>query len=188
MFKPSEKKQIRKALGGDQRAWLWLVQRYEKLVYHYGLRMLPSQADALDLLQDTFTSVFKSLANWREEEHFKAWLMTIAHHRCVEFYRRRKLEEQWQVESHDEVDEGDWSHPERFYTQGENVRRLLQAMQLLSIEQKAVVDAKFFQHLTLPQIAEQQRISVNTVKSRLYVSVDKLKQYLEEAHESSKSA
>lgn len=188
MFKPSEKKQIKKALNGDQRAWLWLVQRYEKLVYHYGVRMLPSQADAMDLLQDTFASVFKSLGGWREDEHFKAWLMTIAHRRCVEFYRRRKLEQQWQLGSHDEIDEGEWAHPERFYAQQQNVQRLLGAMQRLSVEQKAVVDAKFFQHLTLPQIAKQQGISVNTVKSRLYVSVDKLKQYMEETHESSVSA
>ena len=49
----------------------------------------------------------------------------------------------------------------------------------LPINQKLVVELKFFQHCTFDDIAKQLGISVNTVKSRLYSGLDKLKDHLE---------
>ena len=75
VFTKSDKKLVSQALKGNQTAWVELVKRYEKLVYHYGIRMLPSPDDAFDLLQDTFSSVFRSLSDWNQDDKFKPWLM-----------------------------------------------------------------------------------------------------------------
>ena len=53
------------------------------------------------------------------------------------------------------------------------------AMQLLPVNQKLVVELKFFQHCTFEDIAMQLGISDNTAKSRLYSALDKLKGHLE---------
>src|SRR5690554_1247319 len=89
---PSDERLVKLALTNNKRAWLQLVKRYEGLLYNYGLRMLGNSDDALDLMQDVYLSVFRSLSSWRQESSFKTWLMTIAHRRCVEQYRKRRDE------------------------------------------------------------------------------------------------
>ncbi|MAD54103.1 RNA polymerase sigma factor [Idiomarina sp. UBA3162] len=179
MFTKSDKKLVSQALKGNQTAWVELVKRYEKLVYHYGIRMLPSPDDAFDLLQDTFSSVFRSLSDWNQDDKFKPWLMTIAHRRCVEFYRRRRPEITSDEAQHELVDESAYTQPEERLSDSQQQTALIRAIRTLPLPQRMVVELKFFQHLTTRAIANQLQESENTVKSRLYSGVEKLKRELE---------
>jgi len=183
VFKKSDKRLAEQALKGKSSAWVALVKRYEKRVFHYGLRMLPSADEAMDLVQETFTSVFKSLHSWNQAHAFNAWLMTIAHRRCVEYYRRRKNEQGWDLSEHDQVDETVAASPHDVATLEQQQQCIIEALQHLPIEQRSVVEAKFFQQLTTREIAQQQGESENTIKSRLYSGLDKLKVYLEDVYE-----
>lgn len=181
MFNQSDETLIKKALGGNKGAWLKLVKRYEKLVYNYALRMVSSPDDAMDLLQDTFMAVFRNLETFRGDSAFKSWLMKIAHYRCIEFYRKRKSTVDYEL------------IPEAFNEDGENCPEMsalnqqqgdevVAAMSKLPVNQRAVIEMKFFQHLTFDDIAGQLGISSNTVKSRLYAGLEKMKQVLEVAY------
>ncbi len=180
MFAPSDERLVERALENNKQAWLQLVKRYEGLVYNYGLRMLGQREDAQDLLQDVFLSVFRNLASWRAEASFKTWLLTIAHHRCIEVYRRRR--EHIDIDSVDhQASDQDWHHPDRVYQGQQRAKQLVTALQQLPIEQRQVVELKFFQHLPLAEIAAQLHVPLSTVKSRLYSAVEKLQHYLETA-------
>ena len=176
MFDKTDEQLIQKALQGNRRAWIRLVKRYEKSVYNYGIRMTSNPEDALDLMQEIFTSVFRNLATYRGEGAFKAWLFRIASYRCVEFYRRKKptlaLDDAPEMEC--EV-----SKPEETLFMSRDSQQLLNAMAQLPLAQKAVVELKFFGQFTFDEIAEQLNVSSNTVKSRLYSALDKLKTLLE---------
>lgn len=178
MFAPSDERLIKRALENNKEAWLQLVKRYEGLVYNYGLRMVGNRDDAMDLMQDVFVSVFRNLAGWRGECSFKNWLMTIAHHRCIEHYRRRR-----DYHSDDQLDDqasdNDWDNPERIYAGQQRGQQLIRAMQELPLEQRQIVELKFFQHLKLQDIATQLDTPLNTVKSRLYSAVSKLQELVE---------
>ena len=67
---------------------------------------------------------------------------------------------------------------ERFHSKEAN-QQLLNAMQHLSLKQRAVVELKFFGQFTFEEIGEQLGVSANTVKSRLYSALDKLKDLVE---------
>ena len=69
--------------------------------------------------------------------------------------------------------------PEHQVVAGQRADALHQAVQCLPVNQKLVVELKFFQHCTFDDIANQLGISVNTAKSRLYSALDKLKGKLE---------
>nr|WP_269468553.1 sigma-70 family RNA polymerase sigma factor [Alteromonas sp. ASW11-130] len=167
---------VSKALKGDRKAWFALIKRYEQPIYQYGIRMTGNTHDAADLMQDIFVSVFKSLANYRHEGAFKGWLFKIAHYRCMEFYRRKRpqqsLDECPEQESEEEA-------PETGILSNESSKQVLSAMQKLPIAQKAVVELKFFHHFTFEEIAQQLGLSSNTVKSRLYSALSRLKLDLE---------
>lgn len=179
MFAPSDERLVRRALENNKQAWLQLVQRYEGLVFNYALRMSGSRDDALDLMQDVFLSLFRNLAGWRGESSFKNWLMKIAHHRCIEHFRRRK-DHADDYDFEQQESGSDWHDPEAVYQGQQRTQQLVKAMQELPIEQRLVVELKFFQHLKLQEISLQLDVPLNTVKSRLYKAVERLQQLVEE--------
>jgi RNA polymerase sigma-70 factor (ECF subfamily) len=155
-----------------------LVKRYEKNLYNYTLRMVSNPADAMDLMQDVFVAVFRNLSTFRGNSPFKGWMFKIAHYRCIEFYRRKRPTQS--LDDHPEqFDEASDECPEYLAVSGQQANALHKALQTLPINQKLVVELKFFQHCTFDDIAKQLGISVNTVKSRLYSGLDKLKDHLE---------
>ncbi|WNC73480.1 sigma-70 family RNA polymerase sigma factor [Thalassotalea psychrophila] len=178
MFERSDETLISLALKGKKSAWMTLLKRYEKPIYNYTLRMVSNPDDALDLLQDIFMAVFKNLASFRGDSKFNSWLFRIAHYRCIEYYRRKKPHQSLDDEPEQEADISD-SCPENNIKQSQQSEALATAMKILPINQRTVIELKFFQHFTFDEIAGQLGISSNTVKSRLYSALDKLKGVLE---------
>lgn len=176
MFEKRDEQLIAQALKGNKKAWLALIKRYEQSIYHYGYRMTGNTHDAADLMQDIFISVFRSLASYRGEGNFKGWLFRIAHYRCIEFYRRKRPEQ-----GLDDTPEpvSDTTCPEADLMTDRTSAALTRAMQRLPLAQKAVIELKFFGQFTFDEIAEQLGMSPNTVKSRMYSALSKLKLDLE---------
>ena len=178
MFEASDNTLVKRALKGDQKSWFRLIERYENAIFNFGIRMLGNCDDAADLMQDIFLSVYKSLDNFRGErdESFKAWLFRIGHFRCVEFYRKKhhygSLEEAPEQECQQIT-------PDIQSLMNSEYAHLYSAMQRLSFDHKVVVELKFFGQFTFNEIAEQLNISANTVKTRFYASLSKLRLSLE---------
>ncbi|GAC35036.1 RNA polymerase sigma factor [Paraglaciecola polaris] len=176
MFEKSDEQLIKKAQKGHKKSWMSLLKRYEKPIYHYGLRMTGNNEDALDLLQEVFISVFRNLSSYRGEGSFKGWLFRIAHYRCIEFYRRKRP-----TQGLDDAPEipSDAAPAEQHIEHTQRNAQLISAMQQLPLAQKSVVELKFFGHFTFEEIAQQTGMSVNTAKSRLYGALVKLKTLME---------
>jgi RNA polymerase sigma-70 factor (ECF subfamily) len=68
-----------------------LVNRYEKKLYNFGLRMCGSVQDAEDMVQDTFLNVFKYLGSFRYETKLRNWIYRIATSACIKRRRRSKF-------------------------------------------------------------------------------------------------
>ena len=140
--------------------------------------MTGSSDDAKDLMQDIFVSVYRNLASYKGTGSFKGWLFRIAHYRCIEFYRRKKPHVS--LDDAPESDLGlDTVSPEMEMQCQQRQSGLIKAMQQLPVNQRAVVELKFFGQFTFEEIADQLGISANTVKSRLYTALGKLKLVLE---------
>ncbi len=68
-----------------------LVQRYQRMLYNFGLKMCGEAQDAEDVVQDTFINVFKYLKGFRYETKFKNWLYRIATSTCIKKRRKSKF-------------------------------------------------------------------------------------------------
>ena len=178
MFIKRDEKLVEQALKGNKKAWFTLISRYEGAMYQYGIRMTGNSHDAADLMQEIFISVYRNLASFRGESKFKNWMFKIAHYRCIEHYRKKKP-----TESLDDVPESpaedEEACPVMQLNMGQQAKALVSAMQSLPVNQRTVVELKFFQHCTFEEIGQQLGVSTNTVKSRLYTALDKLKGQLE---------
>jgi len=99
MSKPLEKTKrddkdiqlIRAINAGRQDLFYQLVERYEKSLYNFGMRMCDNPSDTEDMVQDTFLNVFKYLKGFRYETKFKNWLYRVATSACLKKKRRSKF-------------------------------------------------------------------------------------------------
>lgn len=181
MFESSDEQLVKKALAGHKKSWLLLLSRYEKSIYNYALRMTSDPDDAKDLLQEIFISVYNSLSSFKGKGSFKGWLFRIAHFRCMDFFRRRQPNVS--LDDAPEVQEQTCVHsPELDAQINQQQLHLHSIMRHLPVNQREVVELKFFGQFTFEDIASQLGISVNTVKSRLYSATSKLKELVEVEH------
>jgi RNA polymerase sigma-70 factor (ECF subfamily) len=183
-----DEKLIEKALGGSQRSWVSLVKRYEGLVYNYCLRMTFNSSDAMDLMQEVFLATYRNLPSYRGQNQFKGWMMRIAANKTTDFLRARGRNP---LHRAGEVSDDSYQSPEVHHAHSHNHdpaehyklektnQQIKKILDRLPDEQKLVVELKFFQHFTFDEISHQTGTSINTVKTRLYTALNKLKGYSE---------
>jgi RNA polymerase sigma-70 factor (ECF subfamily) len=87
------------AAGGDDDAFEAIVERYQARVFRLACR-LTSEADAADVLQETFLHVYRHLPSFRGESRLSTWLYRIATnaalmHRRARARRPTESLEQW---------------------------------------------------------------------------------------------
>lgn len=68
-----------------------LVQRYERQLYYFGLKMCAEPRDAEDVVQETFLNAYRYLKDFRYETKFKNWLYRIATSNCIKKRRKSKF-------------------------------------------------------------------------------------------------
>lgn len=74
----------------DPAAFAALYRRYVAPIYRYVYSRLGNRNDAEDLTSQVFTEALASLAHYREQGTFAAWLFTIAARRIVDHYRQTR--------------------------------------------------------------------------------------------------
>ena len=179
---------IAAALNGSAYAWEKLVKRYETQIFNYGVRLTGNSSDAMDLMQEVFMGVYRNLHRFRGDAKFSSWIFRIAHNKAVDMNRRRRLLSNQLRINDDEFDildilPGDTGNEpdEKLGTQQQN-SKITRMLARLSLEQRLVVEFKVFQSLTFDEIAVMQDISTNTVKTRFYTALKKLKAVSEESN------
>lgn len=82
---------IRAINAGETEKFRELVKRYAHKLYNFSLRMCRDPADAEDLVQETFLTVFRYLKDFRYETKFKNWLYRVAASTCIKKLRKSKF-------------------------------------------------------------------------------------------------
>ena len=144
-----------------------LVEHYEKyyrIAYSYTFQ----EQDAMDIVQEAaYRAILKS-ESLRNPEYADTWICRIIKNEAVRFLERYKgrtvtMEELPEEGSEDQIEDLD----------------LKQALTRLNNEERTIVVLKYFEEEKLTTIAQIMDLNLNTVKSRLYRAVEKLKKYME---------
>jgi RNA polymerase sigma-70 factor (ECF subfamily) len=89
---PDEFALVRRAREGDHTAFEKLVGRFRSQVYGLALRMMKQDAEAEEVLQETFLSAWQNLASFRGDSAVGSWLYRICANFCLMRLRHRRLE------------------------------------------------------------------------------------------------
>jgi RNA polymerase sigma-70 factor (ECF subfamily) len=153
LFNSSDDTLVERALGGSQRSWEKLVARHELQVFNHCLRMTGNRADAMDLMQEVFLSIFRNLPSFRGQARFTTWMLRIASNKSIDFLRSRRRQPRESLEALQETQDLDPPAPERdnpdhAYDHRDHNREIRRQLAQLPPEQRLVVELKFFQHCT----------------------------------------
>jgi len=155
-------------------AFVALFSQMAPRLYRTAVGILGNPHDAADALQETGLKAFRYFDSLASPEAGPAWLNRILINTCYDVGRRRARTVPTGLEVVVSPDG---------YTAPETDWALLEALQQLSPEQRTTVVLRFFQDLTIAQIAQVMSVPEGTVKSRLHASMAKLRAALAPAPE-----
>lgn len=163
---------IRRAQQGDEAAFTWLVEAYQRPVYSLCYRMLGQAEAAEDAAQETFLKAYRNLNHYDNERPFATWLLSIAAHHCIDQLRRLRFLA-FSLDSSDESEQAEL--PDRFapdpeteaarQQDNERLHRLLQALDPLD---RAALVLRYWHDASEMEIAQALRLTIPAVKSRLH--------------------
>jgi RNA polymerase sigma-70 factor, ECF subfamily len=156
---------VRRASGGDVRAFEVLVRRYQLPIIRLCVGMLGDRHAAEDAAQDVFFSAWRSLGQFRGGAQFSTWLYRIATNQCLRDIRRRPAQATQLPEG---LPAAEGSAPHSRLEAAEGAAAVSAAVARLSPEQRVALLLRELEGLSYDQIAEVLGVSMAAVKSRIY--------------------
>jgi RNA polymerase sigma-70 factor (ECF subfamily) len=165
------------AVGGDDKAYAKLLQRYKRPVYHVILKMVRNVDDAEDLMMESFSKSFRSLHRFKKDFTFSTWLFRIATNNTIDFIRKKKLNT-LSIENTFTDDDGgsvsiDIQDKGNLDPQEEAIRlqkeELMQVfVNMLPPKYQKLVRLRYFHELSYEEIAAELEAPLGTVKAQLH--------------------
>jgi len=164
--------------AGSMEAMEKIVERYEKRIFTFGLKMCGHLQDAEDIVQETFLNAFRYLGRFREETKLKNWLFKIATRACIRKRRKKKSEPDYEISLESFVHEDgsdikyeipDWSDvPADNVLRAELKQMIDAAIQSLPHKYRLVFNLRDTEGFNTEETSEILGISVQSVKTRLH--------------------
>lgn len=164
--------------GGDEQALSALYDRYRLILFGLILRILHSQQEAEDVLQEVFLQVWRRASDFDETRGRPfTWLVTLARSRAIDRLRSLGSRERTAQEAARSVPDSisDAADDAVKSEQGEIVRG---ALRELPDEQRRTLFLAYFEGLTQTEIAERLNTPLGTVKTRMRSGMMKLRELL----------
>jgi len=163
-----------------------LFDRYHRLVLHVAMKILHDVGEAEDVMQNVFMEIYKVAAQFDPERGTtKMWILRYAYHRSMN--RRKQLQVRHFYATTDlAAIEDILLTEETSILASHEAREVIQrGLQTLSPEQKRVLHLAYFEGLTMKEIAEETGESLGNVRHHYYRGLDKLRDQLFEADQTS---
>lgn len=173
-----EKTCILQAQQGNDEAFTYLVETYQKPVYNLCYRMLDVADFAEDAAQESFLRAYKNLHRYDINRSFATWLLSITAHYCIDKLRRKKLPT---FSLHDDegtpreyLPDASAVHPERAMIRNDQREEIQELLLSLGEMDRAAITLRYWHEASEVEIAETLGITVSAVKSRLHRARRKL--------------
>lgn len=176
---------VSRAARGDERAIGLLYDRYGGVLYAVAYRIVGQRADAEEVVLEAFAQA------WREAARFEAgrgsvagWLTMIARSRALDLVRGRSRRDRMTASA--AADRPDASpgmsefrpDPAKALDHDERRQQVQQALATLSPPQRQAIELAYFEGLSQSEIAERLAEPLGTVKTRVRLGMQKLRECL----------
>jgi RNA polymerase sigma-70 factor (ECF subfamily) len=165
---------IERCTAGDEQACADLVAAHQRMVFTLALHLLGDRDEALDVSQEVFLRVFRTLSSFRGQSALRTWIYRIVINQArnrQRWWRRRHRGSQVSLDDHlqqfgDVESKGDVL-PDRLLASKETASKIWQALEQLPFDQRTALVLREVDGLRYEEIAFSLGVAVGTVKSRL---------------------
>jgi RNA polymerase sigma-70 factor (ECF subfamily) len=183
MSRLSDERLMRLVANLDAAAFDVLYDRHVGAVYGLCRRMVRSSAQADDICQEAFLSVWRSGGRYDPARgNVRSWMLSITHNRAIDQIRRSRRHDDRQVQD-DALAE---QIPAADSTDDEALGRIAadeagKALRCLPDRQRAVIELSFYSGFSHAEIADRLEVPLGTVKGRMRLGLEKLQGQLSKA-------
>lgn len=174
--KSSDQALLERVAGKDSQALADLYDRYAPAALALAARILGDRSEAEDVLQVVFTKVWQEAARYDPAKgSATSWLLSWVRNGSIDRLRRREALQRATVQSvdHAAADPGDGHGHDH---SAEERERLARAVAGLPADQRQVIELAYFEGLSQTQIAQRLGEPLGTVKTRVRLGMNKLRQ------------
>ena len=159
---------------GETESFRWLIERYQRPVFHMIFSLVHDTHAAEDISQDVFVAAYRRISTFDPMRcKFVTWLFTIARNRSIDHLRKKRVLLPVREDTVADADPCQLACKEELFQQLDYALK-----QLPPRQQRAFVLAEF-ENLPYEEIAQIECISIGTVKSRIHRAKQKLRKALE---------
>ncbi len=173
-------KWIEQSISGDTEAFGSLVSKYQNRLYNSMVHFLRDEAEAEDVVQESFVLSFTRLASFRGSSSFYTWLYRIAFNTAISRRRRRRPRvsvERDLGEAGTAMDDSGPQPGDRLDAD-ERAGQLHAALNRLNEQHRMILVLREMDELSYEEISEILDLPIGTVRSRLHRARSQLKDEL----------
>ena len=180
---------IQRCASRDEDACAELVNDHQRMVYQLSLNLLGDHNEALDLSQEVFLRVFRTIHSFRGQSALRTWIYRIVVNQArnrQRWWRRRHKSQQVSLDEHlrdhgDFPEQNDLDSPDRVLSRKELATRIRTALDGLPFDQKTALVLREIDGLSYEEIGFSLGVAVGTVKSRLARAREAVRAHLRDA-------
>lgn len=156
-------------------AYKRLLSKYRSQIYNLILKIVHDSEEVEDLVQESFSKAFNSIANFNKEYAFSTWLYRIATNSSIDYLRKRRLktfsidnpikskDDEYYVEIPDMREE-----PGKNIMQSQRNQLVREAIAQLPSKYRVVIEMRHLQELAYEEIASELDLPLGTVKAHIF--------------------
>jgi RNA polymerase sigma-70 factor (ECF subfamily) len=165
---------IERCTAGEETACAELVAAHQRMVFSLAMHLLGDRDEALDVSQEVFLRVFRTLSSFRGQSALRTWIYRIVINQArnrQRWWRRRHRGNQVSLGEHlthfGDLESKTEVLPDRLLASKETASRIWQALDNLPFDQRTALVLREIDGLRYEEIAFSLGVAVGTVKSRL---------------------
>ena len=173
---------ISRCQRGDQEALKEIFDQYHKKIYRVAYGVVRQREDALDIVQEVFIKLFRSIKNFKGESRFSTYLYRMAINTAIDHLRKMgksHISSLDQEEGFQPAEEPE-KRPDRIFFYKELEGKVNQALNKLPVDQRTAVILREVEGLSYQEIAETMKSSAGTVMSRLHYGRKRMQELLKD--------
>lgn len=164
---------VRAAQDNDQQALVALYRNHVKEIYYFMLKRAISREEAEDLTSQTFLKMISALQNFEGKSSFRTWLFAIAKNTLMDSWRQHykvktvSLEEFLELSVTLPDNKSESSKAKKY------MEKLDIVLKQLPKDYQKVIEARFFESLSLKETAQKMGKTVSNIKVLQYRAIKK---------------
>ena len=165
---------VDRIVAGEPQAYVWLIERYERLARAAALQIVRDAHLADDVVQESLIAAFQSLLSLRERSHFGAWLIGIVRRQASRTVRKQCRSPVLAADANSSRE------PQVNIGLTADSMELLELVERLPEQERVVIGLRHFDGNSVQEIARILRRPVGTVTKQLSRAHQRLREWLME--------